>query len=559
MEFRIADTFTDALGRLPAQEQKAVKTSAFDLQMDPSAPGLQMHRIDKSKDPNFWSVRVGRDVRIIVHKTAASLLLAYVDHHDKAYAWAERRRIEAHPRTGVAQIVEVRERVEEIAVPALEGVAEALMHSEPPPLAAAPLFDRLSSDELLSVGVPEDWLGDVSAATEASFFELAAHLPAEASEALLQYAATGVLQAPEPVAAEEAFEAPDALRRFRIVEDVEELQQALDAPWDRWSVFLHPAQRAIVDRAFGGPGSGRGLGWNGAGTVVALHRAARLAQAGPGGARTARYVLEPLARMLENKLTILAGPRADVVPRVTVAPWRRTADELFQLAFGRRPHIAGADLVRAALARAAEGQGVTDVSTQFLFNEWTHVVDAWQIASLDAYAAVPRLGRRNRMGARQRERLWPVFAATHRTLAARGLSTWSGAFASLSEHYARRTLKPFTNIVVDECQDLGVAELRFLAAIAPERADGLFFAGDLGQRIFQQPFSWQALGIDVRGRSHLLKVNYRTSHQIRQKGPIGYCRWGVRDADGLEDDRAATVSVFNGPPPMIVSGGDDRG
>src|SRR5665213_2838843 len=86
MEFRIAATFTDALARLPAAEQKAVKTIAFDLQIDPAAPGLSFHRIDKSKDPYFWSVRVGWDVRIIVHRSAASLLLAYVDHHDKAYA-----------------------------------------------------------------------------------------------------------------------------------------------------------------------------------------------------------------------------------------------------------------------------------------------------------------------------------------------------------------------------------------------------------------------------------------------------------------------------------------
>ncbi len=102
----------------PAQEQKAVKTSAFDMQLDPAGPGLQFHRIDAAKDPNFWSVRVNRDIRIIVHKTAASLLLAYVDHHDKAYAWAERRRIEAHPRTGAVQIVESRARVEE-STPAL--------------------------------------------------------------------------------------------------------------------------------------------------------------------------------------------------------------------------------------------------------------------------------------------------------------------------------------------------------------------------------------------------------------------------------------------------------
>jgi len=295
MEFRIADTFTAALARLPAQDQKAVKTSAFDLQMNASAPGLQMHRIDKSKDPNFWSLRVSRDVRIIVHKTASSLLLAYVDHHDKAYAWAERRRIEAHPTTGVAQIVEVRERVEE-AAPVLAEAAEAPARFEPRVAAEAPspLFAALSDDQLLSVGVPPDWIADVRAATEHEFFTLAEHLPAEAAEALLEYAATGLLSPPEPVAPEAAFEAPDALRRFRVVENLEELQQALDAPWDRWSVFLHPSQKAIVDGTWSGPVRVAGSAGTGK-TVVALHRAARLASEGASTRVLLTTFSDPLA------------------------------------------------------------------------------------------------------------------------------------------------------------------------------------------------------------------------------------------------------------------------
>src|SRR5450759_1968555 len=117
MEFRIADTFTDSLARLTGEEQKAAKTTAFDLQMDPTRPGLQMHRLDKAKDPNFLSLRVSRDLRLIVHRTEASLLLCYVDHHDAAYAWAERRKLQTHPKTGAAQLVEIRETVKEVIVP----------------------------------------------------------------------------------------------------------------------------------------------------------------------------------------------------------------------------------------------------------------------------------------------------------------------------------------------------------------------------------------------------------------------------------------------------------
>src|SRR3990172_3226193 len=100
MEFRIADTFTDSLARLTGEEQKAAKTTAFDLQLDPVNPGMSFHKIDSARDKNFWSVRVSRDIRLIVHKAVGSLLVCYVGHHDPAYAWAERRRLETHPKTG---------------------------------------------------------------------------------------------------------------------------------------------------------------------------------------------------------------------------------------------------------------------------------------------------------------------------------------------------------------------------------------------------------------------------------------------------------------------------
>src|SRR5712664_3333768 len=117
MDFRIADTFTDSLARLTGDEQKAVKTTAFDLQLNPSGTGLSFHKLDKAKDKNFWSVRVSSDIRLIVHRVQDSLLLCYVDHHDRAYDWAERRRLETHPKTGAAQLVEIRETVQQIVVP----------------------------------------------------------------------------------------------------------------------------------------------------------------------------------------------------------------------------------------------------------------------------------------------------------------------------------------------------------------------------------------------------------------------------------------------------------
>lgn len=563
MDFRIADTFTDALARLPAAEQKAVKVSVLDLQLDPSAPGLQMHRIDKSKDANFWSARVNRDLRLILHKTASSILVAYVDHHDRAYAWAERRRIEAHPRTGAVQIVEVRERVEE-AQPDLarlwtEPAVEAPVSVSVAPAAPAPpLFAKLDDDALLAVGVPEDWLFPVQAATETGFFELAEHLPAEAAEALLDYAATSVLRRPEAVVEAETpadpFRHPDALRRFLTVESADELRAALDAPWDKWSVFLHPSQRAVVERSYNGPARVAGSAGTGK-TVVAVHRAVRLIRYD----LTARVLLttfsEPLAGNLRGKLAILAGPDTSIVPRITVASFEGLAVELFQLAFGRKPRVASVEQVDGALAGAARDVGLKGYSQRFLSAEWACVIDAWRVGDAGAYADVPRLGRKNRLGSRQREALWPVFKATGAALKAQGALTWPGVFHALADHYAAKVDKPFSHIVVDEAQDLGVPELRLLCAIAPEGRDRLFFAGDLGQRIFQQPFSWKALGADVRGRSTTLKVNYRTSQQIRETADRLLPNM-VRDVDGREEERRGTISVFEGTSPVIALSAD---
>lgn len=544
MTFLIAETFTSAFTRLSGPDQKAVKASVFDLQMGAAGNGLQLHRIDTSKDANFWSARVNRDIRLVLHKTGDSLLLAYVDHHDAAYAWAERRRIEAHPRTGAIQIVEVRARVEEVAAPGLPLPA-------PAPAPSPALFASLDDEALLSLGVPADWLADVRAVNEDGFFALATHLPAEAAEALLQYATTGrIAPPPVPQPAADPFAHPDALRRIRLIANQEELEQALAFPWEKWGVFLHPSQRALVERAFAGPARVAGSAGTGK-TIVALHRAVRLARANPAARVLLASFSDPLAEALAQKLRVLAPDTGGVVPRITTSSFRGIAGEMFQLEHGVRPRIASDVVLRARLNAAAAEAGLKGFSERFLLSEWTHVVDAWGLSSLDAYASVPRMGRKSRLGPNQRARLWPVFAAVRAALAAERYTTWAQVFSGLAEALASRAARPFDHVVIDEAQDLAPAELRFFAALAPSGADGLFLAGDVGQRIFQHPFSWAGLGVEVRGRSHTLKVCYRTSQQIRRAADR-LLPTVLRDADGLEDERRGIVSVFDGPPPDVA-------
>ena len=542
MEFRIADTFTDSLARLTGDEQKAVKTTAFDLQLNPANPGMSFHKLAKAKDKNFWSVRVGSDIRLIVHKSHDSLLLCFVGHHDKAYDWAERRRLETHPKTGAAQLVEIRETIQEIRVP-------KYVEQPTPKLSKKPLFSDLTDDELLGFGVPTDWLVEVRQADEDSLLAIADHLPGEAAEALLELATGGKPRVTAVVATPVApFDHPDAQRRFRIMTNVEELERALDFPWDKWTVFLHPEQRQWVERDYLGPARVSGSAGTGK-TIVALHRAVYLARTNP----TVRVLLatfsETLAHALAIRLRRLVSNEPHIAERIDVHSVDAMGARLYQSLVGPLK-LASRGVVRDLLIESAGNAGDHKFSTQFLQMEWDQVVDAWQLNSWESYRDVARLGRKTRLPESQRKVLWAIFDRLRVLLAQRSLVTEAGMFSRLTAALTQTRNVSFDFAVVDEAQDISVAQLRFFAALGTGRANALFFAGDLGQRIFQQPFSWKALGVDIRGRARTLRVNYRTSHQIRSQADrlLGS---EVADADGNEEMRSDTVSVFNGPPPTV--------
>ena len=548
MNVRIASTFTDSLTRLTGEKQKAVKTKAFDLQLNPARPGFSFHKLDRAKDKRFWSVRVNDDLRLIVHRSPGSLLMCYVDHHDAAYQWAERRRVEAHPKTGAAQLVEIRETVEEVIVPIY------ITEEQPQPSRKPALFAAVSDEELLGYGVPEDWLADVRNADEDSLLAVAEYLPEEAAEALLELATGGT---PRSVTAEttDPFEHPDAQRRFRVMTNVEELERALEYPWEKWTVFLHPEQRQFVEHEFNGPARVSGSAGTGK-TIVALHRAVHLARAHPEARVLLATFSETLARALRTKLRRLAGNEPRLMERVEVHALDALAARLHTALLGPTT-LATSQELRALMEEAAAAVPDHRVSHRFLMAEWDQVVDAWQLDSWEAYRDVARLGRRTRLPQGQREVLWQIFERVRAELAARRLLTQPGVFNALANQLEGSDRAPYDFAVVDEAQDISVSQLRFFAALAGGKANGLFFAGDLGQRIFQPPFSWKSLGVDVRGRSRTLRVNYRTSHQIRTYadrllGPE------LVDVDGIREDRSDTVSVFNGPPPTVRTLPDEK-
>lgn len=550
MQFRIADTFQDSLAKLNNEEQKQAKLTAFDLQSNPATPSLKFHKLDRARDPNFWSLRVSRDIRIIVHKAASSLLLCYVDHHDDAYKWAERRKLEMHPKTGAAQIVEIRELVREIEVP--------VYVEQTKPASKPAVFARFTDDELLNYGVPPEWLADVRAADEDTILDIAEHLPAEAAEAVLEIA-TGKTPEVAPVTSEgnDPFAHPDAQRRFRVMSDTEELAMALDYPWDKWTTFLHPTQRKLVERSYNGPARISGTAGTGK-TIVALHRAVWLVRKNPDARVLLTTFSDPLASALIEKVKCLIDGEPRLAERLEVKAMESVARSLYKTHYGQ-PKILPSNEISDKFT-SSMNLNESGFSLPFVLSEWNDVIDARQISSRAEYKEAPRIGRKIRLSEDRRKALWDIFAPIVQEITDGSYVTETGIYHRLAKHYQRHGESPsgpYDYIIVDEAQDISISQLKWLAEMGNNNPDTLFFTGDLGQRIFQQAFSWKSCGVDIRGRSRSLRINYRTSHQIRQQADR-LLDQTVSDADGNTDDRTGTISVFNGPTPSVQVFDDEK-
>lgn len=318
-----------------------------------------------------------------MHRTASSLLLCFVGHHDEVYRWAEKRKIETHPTTGAAQLVEIRETVREVVVPRYIEAEEATAKPESPrePAAAADSrpFASMTDADLLAYGVPPEWLEEVRGASEEGVLGFAEHLPPAVFEALMDLATGGTPELPVVAAAgTDPFAHPDAQRTFRLVETPEELQRALDYPWDKWLVFLHPAQREMVERSYGGPARVSGSAGTGK-TIVAIHRAAALARRSPKARVLLTTFTDTLANALRARLQKLVGNEPEVFDRITVRSIDGVGIDLHTEWFGA-PTIATPDLVRQLIGTASKEIGGHKFSDRLLESEWHEVVDAWQPA-----------------------------------------------------------------------------------------------------------------------------------------------------------------------------------
>ncbi len=549
-----ADFFT-AFAALPRQIQGKVMDFMDKFRNDPQSPGINYEKIHDAFDPNIRSVRIDDTYRGIVVRQARTgvYLLLWVDHHDRAYQWASRKRCKINPTTGSVQVFDVSETIIEV---------EREVTAEPP------LFAPVQDEQLLRLGVPEEKLKETrQIRTLEQFYSLKNTFPEEAYEGL-EWVANGfdaeevlaTFYEPRPVDSAVvdpedfgvALNKPGSLRAFTIVDGEAELQAMMSAPLDKWRVFLHPTQRKTVNRNYNGPA--RVTGGAGTGkTVVAMHRARRLARELASGERLlfTTFTANLAADIRENlrKICTLEELQKIEVTHLDswVAQFLRDSALEYNLIYG--------DAVRRLWERAIILSGEPlDLSPQFFEDEWSQVICAHDISSLREYAQVSRLGRGIRLDRRKRISVWKVFEEFRNLLIqqrVRDIETAMNECRQFITHeQSGRPLYRF--IVVDEGQDLSPSAYRLLRAMAgEEHRNDLFIVGDAHQRIYGHRASLSSCGINIRGRSSYLRVNYRTTEEIR-KWAFGLLKGlSFDDLDDGFDDGTQSVSLLHGERPTV--------
>lgn len=522
-----------ALDRLNSSEKGHFLDFWRKLVSDPSHPSLSLERLTRSRDAKIWAGRVTQSVRAILHRDGDVFTLLYAGRHDDAYAWAERRRLERHEVTGALQLVETPERVEE------QIAAQAV------PEGARPLFAAFADEYLLGLGLPLDWLAPLRELRSRDLFlETMSRLPEDVYERLFDLMEGVPVTPPPPLPAERpATESADTRRSF-VELDEDGLRRLLAAPLATWITFLHPSQERLVGSSFGGPVKVTGAAGTGK-TVVAMHRARGLARQGKRVLLTT--FVGALAENTDRNLRLLCSP--DELRLITVGTVHSQALQLLNRA-GTRVRPANDNEVRDLLDRSRI-RTACPFPTKALLAEWEAVISPQGVASWDEYRAANRAGRGRALAAVERRQLWNVFERVLAELQQRGRQDWSGLCRLARELLeSGRAVSPYDAVIVDEVQDLQQQELRLTAALAGSGADRLMLVGDAGQRIYYGPYSMRALGIDVRGRSHVLRINYRTSEEIRRFAD-GLLGERGDDLDGGVEARRGCLSLFNGPEPRL--------
>ena len=546
----ISSDFLTAFAALPRQIQGKVTEFINKFRNNPLAPGINYEKLQDGSDKKICSVRIDDTYRGIIVRQAETgvYLLLWVDHHDEAYAWAKNKKCEVNPKTGAIQVYDM------ISAPAVSPAAEDFM-----------LFAEVSDAEMIELGLPEEQLSFLRSIIDADDFYKKENSFSDDVFESLSWIVEGfpVSEVIEMIASEKekrevsdslaaALESPETLKSFVVVEGEDELRRIMAEPLEKWRIFLHPTQRKIVNRTYSG--SARVLGSAGTGkTIVAMHRAKHLASE-----------LKDKERILFTTFTAnLASDIKENLRKICTLEEIRKVDVLnldawvaqFLREHGYSSKIAySEDLQNLWEDAVSMNDFDNEFPVSFYEEEWNRIVVAQEAFTLEKYVKATRNGRGTRLDRKKRIQIWKVFESYQNLMKERQIRDVNTAMYECRLLAAKTPAKSrYKHIIVDEGQDLSANALRLLRTIAgEEHADDIFIVGDAHQRIYKNKAALSKCGINIRGRSSILRINYRTTEEIRRTAFSFLNGISFDDLDDSTDSDDRCQSLTHGAMPRIL-------
>ncbi len=567
VQVALSQDFLTAILRLPRTQQKKVNQFVSKFRNDPLAPGINYEKINDAANADMRSVRIDQAYRGIVLKPQKGnvYILLWVDHHDEAYAWARRHQCKIHPKTGAIQLYAS----ETTATNDDNFSPSQTQDSSQEEKSDAALFENYSPEQLINLGLPEEFANQVVEVH--SIEELEAYrekLPNDAFEALY-FLADGIpydevledYQAgtPDDIDTDDfatALEREGSKRRFVVVDD-EALEQILEAPLEKWRVFLHPSQRKLVERDWNGPV--RVLGGAGTGkTVAAMHRAKWLASSFSN--QSNKKVLfttftKNLAADISTHLEqICSHEELQVIETVNIDAWvhkfLKRNNYNYTIVYPGDSDIKRVKSWNRALDNKSPEVNLSD---HFYEEEWKLVVQEQGITDRNTYLRAKRNGRGTRLNRKERMLVWQVFEEYLLQLNHNKIKEMPDAMRDCIAIIDSKNIKPmYDSIIVDEGQDMGTQAYELIRRIVPEGKNDIFIVGDGHQRIYRNKVVLGRCGINIIGRSRKLRVNYRTTEETKRLAVSVLDNISVDDLDAGEDTSNGYISLMHGEHPEII-------
>ena len=568
LKLAIHQKFFESYAQMPKSIQKACLSFLKKFKENATSSAINYEPISTFKDPQLKTCRVNDAYRIIVRapEIGNTYLILWVDHHDEAMAWAKNKVLNLNEHSNAIELFDLTE---------LEVSADQLAQKQ----SKQRLFEAYSDDQLSALGISAPILTVVKLLnSDQALAEVQPLIPHHVYSYLCllkdqkSYEEVYALAQDERGDSDErnvAQTIDDALQLnqnkelFVVVTEDEELERYLNAPSEKWRIFLHSSQRSIVEarvkgsvRVLGGAGTGK--------TVVALHRVKWLIEHSLQENQKLLFTTytKTLTSDLKANLKLLLSPAQ--LERVVITNVDQLVHDLMSVASPLKvaywqPN--SAHLESKKLQEAWESSlkdKPTELSAEFMRMEWEQVILAQGINTQKAYLRVLRKGRGKALSASQRRAVWACFEIYMNKIVELKLLEPDMAMWELTRLALQGEVPfPYQAVVVDELQDMSTAALRLLRVLTPSGDNDLFLVGDGHQKIYPRPLSMSSTGIKIQGKGHAhrLRINYRTTQEIHKRAMQVLQEGEVSDLDGQQNALSLYQSLTIGEVPVVHQGG----